>query len=53
MSSLVVLANLENLNAVFIKQGISSQERLLMLNKVAIEQLSILTKSQTNRLEKK
>ena len=41
---LVVLANLENLNAQFIKQGISSQERLLKLNEVAIEQLQLLLK---------
>lgn len=36
---LIVLANLENLNAQFIKQGISQKERLLKLNEIAIEQL--------------
>ena len=47
---LVVLANLENLNAQFIKQDISSQERLLKLNQVAIEQLKILLKYTQERL---
>ena len=41
---LVVLANLENLNAQFIKQSISFEERLLKLNEVAIEQLQLLLK---------
>ena len=41
---LVVLANLENLNAQFIKQNISFQERLTQLNEVAIEQLKLLLK---------
>ena len=39
---LVVLANFENLNAEYIKQGIKSKERLLKLNEVAIEQLQLL-----------
>jgi len=41
---LVVLANLENLNAQFIKQNIPFKERLLQLNEVAIEQLQLLLK---------
>lgn len=39
---LVVLANLENLNAQYIKQNIDYQERVIELNKVAIEQLKLL-----------
>ncbi len=39
---LVVMANLENLNAQLIKQNISFEERLVQLNKVAIEQLKLL-----------
>ncbi len=39
---LVVLANLEVLNAEFIKQAIEPQERLEKLNEIAIEQLNIL-----------
>ena len=39
---LVVLANLENLNAEFIKQNKIPQERLEKLNSIAIEQLNII-----------
>lgn len=37
---LIVLANLENLNATFIKEGISQKERLMKLNNEAISQLT-------------
>ena len=40
ISELIVLANLENLNATFIKSGLSQQERLLKLNQEAIYQLT-------------
>ena len=40
ISQLIVLANLENLNATFIKEGLSQSERLLKLNKEAIYQLT-------------
>lgn len=40
---LVVLANLESLNATFINQGIASSNRLIMLNQIAISQLQSLT----------
>jgi hypothetical protein len=39
---LLVLANMESYNAILIKQGISQQERLLLLNKMAIEQLKVI-----------
>ncbi len=42
VSQLVCLANLENLNAVFINEGISQSERLLKLNQIAISQMKIL-----------
>ncbi len=41
-SQLVCLANLENLNAVFIHDGVEEVERLLKLNQVAISQMRIL-----------
>jgi len=44
---LVVLANLENLNAQFIKQNIPFEDRLIKLNEVAIEQLQLLLKYTT------
>ena len=39
---LVTLSNLENLNAEFIKQGLSQKQRLEKLNETAIKQLEIL-----------
>ena len=39
ISQLIVLSNIENLNATFIKQGLSQKERLILLNKEAIYQL--------------
>ena len=42
LEQLVVLTNLESLNAVLIEQGISQSDRLLQLNKIAIHQLKIL-----------
>ena len=43
VSQLVCLSNLENLNAVFINEGISQAERLAKLNAIAISQMKILT----------
>ena len=49
VSQLVCLSNLENLNAVFIGEGMSQAERLAKLNAIAISQMEILT--QDHRLE--
>ena len=43
VSQLVCLSNLENLNAVFISEGISQAERLAKLNAIAISQMKVLT----------
>ena len=42
VSQLVCLANLENLNAVFISEKLSQAERLEKLNKIAVSQMKIL-----------
>ena len=42
VSQLVCLSNLENLNALFIAEGLSQQERLKRLNKIAIHQMTLL-----------
>lgn len=42
LEQLVVLSNLESLNAVLIHQGLSQSERLIQLNKVAINQIKSL-----------
>jgi hypothetical protein len=41
-AQLVCLSNLENLNALFISEGLSQTERLLRLNKIAIQQMRLL-----------
>lgn len=43
LEQLVVLTNLESLNAVWIEQSIPSSDRLLQLNKIAIQQLKTLS----------
>jgi len=47
IEQLVVLTNLESLNAVLIDQKIPQSNRLLQLNKVAIQQLKVLINSST------
>jgi KilA-N domain len=42
LEQLVVLTNLESLNSVLIRQGITAPERLLKLNEIAIIQMRIL-----------
>ena len=41
-AQLVCLANMENLNAVFIKDGLAQPKRLERLNQIAISQMSLL-----------
>jgi len=43
VSQLVCLSNLENLNALFINEELSQEIRLERLNKIAIQQMGILT----------
>lgn len=50
VSQLVCLSNLENLNAVFITDGLSQAERLARLNAIAISQMRILTEG--HRMER-
>ncbi len=54
VSQLVCLSNLENLNALFINEELSQEIRLERLNKIAIQQMRILTSdSGMKRLENK
>ncbi len=43
VSQLVCLANLENLNALFISEGIEQKKRLAKLNEIAIQQMELLS----------
>ena len=49
INELICLSNMENLNAVFIEQGIEQSERLVKLNKIAIHQMSVLESDDKNR----
>ena len=53
VEQLVVLANLETLNAEFIKQKIEPDQRLYKLNCIAIEQLEVLLKYSIGKINEK
>lgn len=47
IQQLIVLSNMESMNAELIKQGISQSDRLNKLNKMAVEQLKVLLDNPT------
>ena len=49
IEQLLVLANLENANALLLEQGFSENERVFKLNRMAISQLTTLTESKSVR----
>lgn len=49
---LICLSNMENLNAVFINDKMIQSERLVKLNRIAIEQMKVLQKVETKKLLK-
>lgn len=42
INELICLSNMENLNAVFINDGLPQHERLIRLNRIAIQQMQLL-----------
>ncbi|MBP5364628.1 MAG: KilA-N domain-containing protein [Bacteroidales bacterium] len=52
INQLICLSNMENLNAVFINKGMSQHERLIELNKIAIQQMQILENAEKRNLLK-
>jgi len=52
INELICLANMENLNAVFINEKMPQQERLIRLNKIAIQQMRILKEVENRKLLK-
>ena len=51
LEQLVVLSNMESINALLIQQGLNSQERIMQLNQVAITQMkSLITAKGLKRL---
>lgn len=51
INELICLANLENINSIYINERIEQSERLIRLNKIAIAQMEILTKTNKNILK--
>ncbi len=49
INELICLSNMENLNAVFIEQGMTQSERLVKLNQIAIHQMSVLGSNENDR----
>ena len=52
INELICLANMENLNAVFINERISQPERLIKLNHIAIQQMCVLQEVENRKLLK-
>lgn len=52
INELICLANMENLNAVFINEKMTQKDRLIKLNKIAIQQMSILQDIENRKLLK-
>ena len=52
INELICLSNMENLNAVFIEQGIPQSERLVKLNQIAIQQMRVLENEDNRKLLK-
>ena len=51
INELICLANLENLNSVFINEGLKQSDRLEKLNKIAISQMQILNNTDLKYLK--
>ena len=52
INELICLSNMENINAVLINEGIPQKDRLLRLNKIAIQQMTILVEVEGRKLLK-
>jgi hypothetical protein len=50
INELICLSNMENLNAVLIHEGLPQRERLIKLNKIAIQQMSVLQDVENRKL---
>lgn len=50
INELICLSNMENLNAVFIDQGLPQSERLIKLNQIAIQQMKVLEDNQSRNI---
>ena len=52
INELICLSNMENINAVLINDGMPQGERLIKLNRIAIQQMQVLENNDDRRLLK-
>jgi len=52
VNQLICLSNLENINAVFLNEGMSQQDRLHKLNAIAIQQMTVLERVENRKMLK-
>lgn len=52
INELICLSNMENLNALFINEGVLQKDRLIKLNQIAIQQMSVLENIKNKKLLK-
>ena len=52
INELICLSNMENINAVFINEGIPQGERLVKLNQIAIQQMQVLEENSNRKMLK-
>jgi hypothetical protein len=52
INELICLSNMENLNAVFISEGLPQRERLVKLNQIAIQQMRVLAEVESRKMLK-
>ena len=50
INQLICLSNMENINAVFINEGIAQSERLQKLNQIAIQQMTVLENVESRKI---
>jgi hypothetical protein len=50
INELICLSNMENINAVLINEGLPQRERLIKLNKIAIQQMTVLQEVEGRKL---
>jgi hypothetical protein len=50
INELICLSNMENINAVLIHEGFAQRDRLIKLNQIAIQQMSVLQEVESRRL---
>ena len=49
INQLICISNMENINAAFINENISQKDRLIKLNRIAIQQIKILEETNTKK----